>query len=659
MGKEQLFGFCPFSWKSEIIGVIDSVRHGRPLTKRLKGTTENLLSARNETQDPSAYSVWEYQEGIDRKGRPDLVHPHFGSMTDSLLRYVAIQKSSADQRMARFQLKQWRLLKEVFLELKDGEEIYALIPKAAEIEDGVALMKLTKEGGRFLSESQLLPENFNQETVTRLFEKLQEKGMEIKSLDGRESSLLFWVAQGGRETSIDLKEGLLPILSELSQPILAPSRLTSPSFSELVLSKEVFDYQPILGPIVEIVQKESVVFSAANLTTTPPRGEEKTLFSQIATSRLILPPDLPNFSRSLENGQPGFLEGNRLTKENQLVEKNEEGSVKKEPILDLELSDLKTKGVVQPAEPQETVAEIVSHDQFEGVNREEEEIVVFRATESLPSKIEPFFFNPKRPQGDEKKMLEIVLPLSCQFSRLDKREITLPTLTIPWMETPLIETFSAVLVEGSVSQEVDPPTLKEEERSSDNQSEIKLPPLDEVVTGIMMAEERPERLLEEGIMALSKPGSEISRTFPDRRFNFDFLKRKRRNQPEEVFLNLRQKFLNRNLRERRVLDWRERLFPKEMNRIAPTARDWFGIRQSLLSPAMIDLVIFWLLEMDLIISQPALYQLRPSGLPLMVFKKDGRLLVAKRGIRDDSLGIESLLTRRKELFSQPFLFLTI
>lgn len=209
MAKE----LCLCNIKAEFIGIWDTVKNNPlGLPNRLHGTADNIRSAFAERRNPQDnISSFSYFLGTDRQGNPDLVSPHFGSMTDSLRRYVDYSHRNP---VAIEQLDHWGKIRDTALNLLDGEEFYSLVPREIKVEDGVALMKLKREGNNFSGETQLLPDMA--ETQAKLLLKtLKEKTqgrIENLGLEENPPSIFRIVVKPPEgKKSVDLKEDL-PLL---------------------------------------------------------------------------------------------------------------------------------------------------------------------------------------------------------------------------------------------------------------------------------------------------------------------------------------------------------------------------------------------------------------------------------------------------------------
>jgi hypothetical protein len=613
MGKEQA---CPFSLRAEIIGIADSVRQGKvSLTRRLKGTFDNLRSAKNENQNQLAYSTWEYQEGVDRKGRPDLVHPRFGSMTDSLLRFVALQSSPEGRKMAKFQLRQWLLIKEAALELKDGEMIYALIPRLIEIEDGAALMRLKKDGNCFLAQSRLLPPGFDQKKAKLLFKRFEKKGLVIKSLSEDEPSPIFQIAKKEKERMISLKDNLAPILFEPFQSVLTQAvqesqalnswvelpELAPLSFFDSVFPKEVDVYQPALEKAAGAVVQEVVIFAPS-------------LIIPSAAAQSFLP-NLPPLQREVES--TAVEEGE--VEENKPVREDEKVFVKEEQVVDME----RQKGVIERAtQPirKATNPEVCLDVHPEGVkSTRREAVVVFEAAEPvIETTTEPFAFISER----------------CRFlESTEGREQ--PILFVP---NNIKEVEQIVFIQGENSLDLVLRTvsIKDKDLLAPHREMIKERVSEKKVSG-EGAESK-----EKGVI-LSKVEVRI---------------------PKEEVLPEGLKSLR--LREIKPSEWHELqwpswielLSPKEMGIVAALARDKFGINQPFSFSKMADSVLFWLLGTSLFAPRPTLYKLELDLTPLVVRVREGKYIVASWTTAEEVLGIETLFVGKRQFFSHPLLFLT-
>jgi len=685
MGKEQI---CPFSLKAELIGIWNSIQRGTPpLPERLKGTVDNLRSLRKETQDPLAYSVWGYQEGVDRRGQPDLIHPRFGSMTDSLLRFVTIQNSPEGRKIAKTQLRQWLLIKEAALELKDGGEIYVLVPKIIEIEDGVALMRLRKDGDYFLAQSRLLSQDFEQEKVHLLFEKFKEKGLVIKDLTSDEPSLIFRIAKGEKENSVDLKADLPQILTELSRPVLAqefresqiprPLAEFSPSISlslfELVLPKEGEIYQSSLEKPKPEIAREGVV-TLPQSKGEKPRSVAKTMErrrqidkvefslnqSEISVTHKS---SLHNLQRSQENVQLASIERSAFIKEGQPVEEKEEIFVDEEQAfiekerqpflaslggqisLDMKQQEMVVEVAKQPMkgkerlifvrgrEAEKSVALGQSSEELlpkepvekEIVVAEREEVVVFEAPEPT-AEVTTSVTQPFAFIRNEPRIEEKMVSEIVTLQLLPQvEEVVLPVLVV----SSFGRAEQTVHVEGETSQDVMPRVPRKRHKKWHKNAEageerVALPKV-EVWT--------PK------IVHLNFPLS----LFSPRRWE-----------------GKREKFFDQVLRfeKRRNPSWIELIPPKETSIIAALARDNFGINNPNSSATLTDLTLFWLLGMSLFAQKPTLYKLELDFTPLTVKVKDGKILVARRVIPEEILGRESLRAEWRQFLPRPFLFLT-
>lgn len=690
MGKEQI---CPFSLKAELIGIWDSVR-GRtvPLSERLKGTVDNLRSTRREAQDQLAYSAWEYQEGVDRRGQPDLVHPRFGSMTDSLLRFAAIQNSPERRKIAKTQLRQWLLIKEAALELKDGGAIYAFIPKMIEIEDGAALMRLRKDGDHFLAQSRLLSQDFDQEKAFFLFEKFKEKGFKIEDLTSDEPSLIFRIAKGEKENPIDLKDDLPQILTEFSRPVLThefqKSQTTQPltefspsiSFSlfELVLPKAGSAQQLTLERAgLDVVQEEVVALPQSRIEKPQVKPVEFSL-NQLKIS-VTHKSSLHNLQRSLENVQFTSVGGNAFIKNGQPLEEKEEISVEEEQafiekerqpflpslgeqiLLDMKQREMGVEAVNQPIIREEKVI-FVRGEELEksvavGQSSEElqprqqteremvpagrEEMVVFKAAgpvaEMATSAAEPFVFIRNEPRIEERIISEIVTPQLLQQTE----EAVLPVLVVPdfWQAEQTVRAEEKIFqgdMQGMIEKEID-------------------------------RRERQKKITEPREEKIVLPETEVwAPKIVRQKFPASFFSPGRKEAFPKVSIGLHLRGVRRGVRisdwglefRRKAPNWIELLTPKEIGIVTAIARDKFGINDPFSLPEMADSVLFWLLGMSLFAQKPALYKLELDFTPLTVNVKDGKFLVARKTIPEGILRVVGLLAEERQFPPRPALFLT-
>ena len=643
MGKEQA---CPFSLKAEIIGIANSVRHGKvSLTKRLRGTVDNLRSTRNENQDQLAYSDWEYQEGADRKGRPDLIHPRFGSMTDSLLCFVALQSSPEGRKMAKFQLRQWRLIKEAALDLQDGEIIYALIPRMIEIEDGAALMRLKKDGNRFLAQSRLLPQDFDQEKAKLLFGRLKEKGLVIKSLSKDEPSPIFQIAKGGKEKAIDLKDDLPQILIEPFQSVLTQAvqeSLTLTSWAELpelapfsllnsVFQKDVGVYQPALEKAAVGVVQETVIL-APGFIAAPQGDKEEASLNQLAIFATAQRSS-PNLQSSPRNGQSTTVEENELVKENKPVREDKKISLREEQTFGMEQQELAVATEARPIKRKKAIAEVSASVHPGGVNREE--VVIFEAAEPVMKTTitEPFAFIPER------------------WHFLESTEET--HLSILFVPNNIEEVEQIVCVEGENSPDLVSRMLPIRDKDL-------VVPHKEMIEGRISKEKASREGVETKEERVVLPKVEV-RVPKVVRLNFplSLFSSGRKETIPEVLKSFHPRGIKPLERYKsRWPSWIELLSPKEMGMIAALARDKFGINDSFSFSKMADSILFWLLGTSLFAPRPILYKLELDLTPLIVRVKEGKYIVASSATSEETFGVEELLARERQFPSRPFLFLT-
>lgn len=253
----------------EMQSMLRQIKTGKSSPKDAFGVVVQDVKSSNEEQRDHDFAYFGSTGALTKneKGENDLIYSGNISTREMLDNFVDVQTTEGGREVAQFQKEQTIAVIEALHQLKDGQELYNLVPRGSKVEDGIALQKFTKKGDETPMEIRLLPrgttEQRARELISRIAVNRQEKQL------GSGHSLLFQVVIGEAKSTISLKTDLEPIVKDVikqnplrpvSQPELSPVKIRA--YDSLItherddLLRPYYYYQPkteIVSPVLSLM----------------------------------------------------------------------------------------------------------------------------------------------------------------------------------------------------------------------------------------------------------------------------------------------------------------------------------------------------------------------------------------------------------------------